>query len=513
MSVLDDYLATLGSAPIDDSDGVAREGSEQDDRTHAGQAASQWAFSAIEPALVAERTIRSLAARLDRGETSSVELVTQVLDEVSKSEALEAGWAHVNPAAVEDARSSDERRSQGELRGPLDGIPVGVKDLIHVAGQPTGCGSQHSYPGQAREDATCIAYLREAGAVIVGKTTTHEFAFGGTTPPTRNPWNPDRIPGGSSGGSGAVVGAGLVPLAIGTDTAGSVRIPASHCGAVGFIGTRGAVSTSGVATLAWSLDTVGPLTRSVHDAALVNAVMAGRDATGAAPEPTLPSVVGLPRGVLSPLDPGVEAAFTAALDTLATHGVATVDVEWPDEAALQAVGFILMMVESADFHRKRMEDPAKFDPEVAELLGLGEQISAVDYVRARRIQAAIAESSVAIFERVPVVITPTLPCPPAPYGSGTFTPLPLGEDSLPLAAAHTRYPLIANVAGLPAGTVPCGFASGLPVGLQVLGAPGTDDIVLSVMAGIESVLDTARLWEAGTHASAQHLREGNSEDA
>lgn len=513
MSVLDGYLATIGSVPIDDSDGVARRGGRRNLHLSGDEASLEWSLSPIKPALPGEGTILGLAAQLERGEISSVDIVSAVVNEVAKSDAPEVGWVHMNRAAVEDARSSDERRSRGELRGPLDGVPIGVKDLIHVAGLPTACGSQHAYPGEAAEDAPCIAHLREAGAVVVGKTTTHEFAFGGTTPPTRNPWNPDRVPGGSSGGSGAVVGAGRIPVAIGTDTAGSVRIPASYCGTVGFIGSPGVVSTSGVATLAWSLDTVGPLTRSVHDAALVNAVMAGLDPSRAIPEPTLPSVVGLPREVLSPLDPGVESAFMAALDILGTHGVATADVEWPDEAALQAVGFTLMMVESADFHRKRMEVPEKFDPEVAELLGLGEQISAVDYVRARRIQAAIAESILATFERVPVIITPTLPCQPAPYGSGTFTPLPLGEDSLPLAAAHTRYPLIANVAGLPAGTVPCGFASGLPVGLQVLGAPGTDDTVLSVMAGIESVLHDAGLWKAGTFAPAEHLHERRSEDA
>lgn len=513
MSVLDDYLATIGSAPIDDSDGVPLRSARSNAHLSGDAPSPGWTFSPIEPAPAGEGTILGLAARMDHGDVTSVELVSAMVDHVANVDAPEAGWAHVNPAAIEDARASDQRRSRGESRGPLEGIPIGVKDLIYVAGQPTGCGSQHAYPGEALEDAPCIAHLREAGAVVVGKTTTHEFAFGGTTPPTRNPWNPDRVPGGSSGGSGAVVGAGHVPAAIGTDTAGSVRIPASYCGTVGFIGSPDVVPTSGVATLAWSLDTVGPLTRSVRDAALVNAVMAGREVSGAIPEPTLPSIVGLPRGVLSPLDPGVESAFIAALDALQAHGVSTVDVEWPDEAALQAVGFVLMMVESADFHRKRMQAPEKFDPEVAELLRLGEQISATDYVRARRIQAAIAESIQAIFERVPVILTPTLPCQPAPYGSGTFTPLPLGEDSLPLATAHTRYPLLANVAGLPSGSVPCGFASGLPVGLQVMGAPGTDDTVLAVMAGIESVVNTAGLWEAGTFASAERLREGRSKDA
>ena len=513
MSVLDEYRATLAGVVIDDSvsmkaaPGVGRSANEGlgDGRVEvASDAASTAAASA---------TLLDLSLRMDDGDVASADLVSALLARAADVNMVEVGWAHTQSSALDEARSSDSRRSKGTTRGPLDGIPIGVKDLIDVEGQPTGCGSEHGYPGTATADATCIARLRAAGAVIVGKTTTHEFAFGGTTPPTRNPWNPERIPGGSSGGSGAVVGAGWVPVAIGTDTAGSVRIPASYCGTVGFIGSREDVPTSGVATLAWSLDTVGTLARSVQDAALVNAVMAGRDAREAIPRPSLPTTVGLPGAVLGPLDPGVESAFTTALAAMQERGVATIDIDWPDEEVLQAVGFILMMAESADFHRQRMTAPEKFDDEVAGLLRLGNQISATDYIRARRVQAHVTEQIMTVFERVPVIITPTLPCLPAPYGSGTFTPLPLGESLMPLAAAHTRYPLLANIAGLPAGTVPCGFASGLPVGLQVMGAAGHDEAVLSIMAGIETVLADAGLWHVGTTSTGYFDKEGRRDDA
>lgn len=500
MSGLDGYLATLASVSVTDAVGM-------DVRT-AEHAESSWTFTDLPEPDAPRGTALDLADRLNGGEVSSLELVRSVLGQPGGQAAREAGWAYLHEAAAQDAKASDERRAAGRSLGPLEGIPIGVKDLIHVAGQPTGCGSQHAYPGVADADAPCIARLRQAGAVIVGKTTTHEFAFGGTTPPTRNPWNPERIPGGSSGGSGAVVGAGQVPVAIGTDTAGSVRIPASYCGTVGFIGSRDVVPTAGVATLAWSLDTVGSLARSVADAALVNAVMAGIELSDAVPQPLLPSVVGIPREVLGPLDPGVEAAFSGALEILSTRGVATADVSWPDEDALQAVGFLLMMAESADFHRDRMRSPEKFDPEVADLLRMGQEISATDYIRARRLQAQLSREFERVFDHVPVILTPTLPCQPAPYGSGTFTPLPLGQDSMPLAAAHTRYPLIANVAGLPAGTVPCGLASGLPVGLQVMGPRGSDATVLAVMAGIERVLDEAGVWTMGATASLEIAREG-----
>jgi aspartyl-tRNA(Asn)/glutamyl-tRNA(Gln) amidotransferase subunit A len=231
---------------------------------------------------------------------------------------------------------------------------------------------------------------------------------------------------------------------------------------------------------------------------MLNAVMAQRDALQAIPQPSLPTSVGLPRAILDPLDPGVESAFTTVIELLRGNGVSLVDVDWPDDDVLQAVGFILMMAESAEFHRERMAESEKFDPEIAELLQMGNLISATDYIRARRVQVAIAEHVGQVFERVPVVITPTLPCPPAPYGSGTFTPLSVGDASMPLAAAHTRFPLLANVAGLPAGTVPCGLASGLPVGLQIIGPPGQGDLVLSAMAGIEKVLADAGIWQVGT---------------
>ena len=507
MSVLDDYLATLASVEIDDAisiEGPSRGGPD---------ASPAWVLSVRDPIPAASGTVLDLAHDLDRGDITPVDLVSEILERASHVNTLEAGWAHLSRSALKDAWASYRRRAEGNPLGPLDGIPIGVKDLIHVQGQPTGCGSQHGYPGTADADAPCIARLRSAGAVFVGKTTTHEFAFGGTTPPTRNPWNTDRIPGGSSGGSGAVVGAGWVPVAIGTDTAGSVRIPASYCGTVGFIGSRHDVPTAGVATLAWSLDTIGPLTRSVQDAALVNAVMAGREVQQAVPLRALPDKVGLPRAVLGPLDPGVESTFAAALGVLQRAGVSTVDVEWPNEELLQAVGFILMMAESADFHRQRMQAPEKFDVEVAELLRLGNEISATDYIRARRVRAHMTEQIMGIFDRAPVIITPTLPCQPAPYGSGTFTPLPLGEDSMPLAAAHTRYALLANVAGLPAGTIPCGVALGLPVGIQVMGAPGHDEVVLSVMAGIEAVLADAGLWQIGDTSIGYLEREGHRDDA
>lgn len=492
MSVLAEYLSTLQNFPVVDSRGIAKP-------SVSGSSESRLRELAVAPR-TAPRTVEALAAALDSGELTSHALVSAVLDEAADRDIDESGWAWLQQEARDEALASDERRGRGAILGPLDGIPIGVKDLFQVAAQPTGCGSRHGDASPANFDASSIARLRAAGAVVVGKTTTHEFAFGGTTPPTRNPWSRERIPGGSSGGSGAVVGAGTVPVAIGSDTAGSVRIPASYCGTVGFIGSPGVVPTDGVATLAWSLDTVGPLTRSVRDAAFVQDVMAGAESPSFDVPAMLPVRVGLPEGVLEPLDPGVAREFRSSLASWVDRGVEIVEVPWPDEDALQAVGFVVMMAEAAEYHRARMDRRELFDPEVAELLSLGARISAQDYLRALRVRSMIAAAASAVFEQVTIVATPTLPCPPAPYGSGTFTQLTVGPSSMTLAAAHTRYPLLANVAGLPAGSVPCGLASGLPVGLQVMGAPGSDRAVLSAMAGLEAILKEDGIWEAGAIA-------------
>jgi len=347
-------------------------------------------------------------------------------------------------------------------------------------------------------DAAAISRLREAGAIILGKTNTHEYAFGGTTPPTKNPWDSERIPGGSSGGSGAVLGAGMVPGALGTDTAGSVRIPAAYCGAVGFMGSYGVVPTDHVAVLAWALDHVGVLTRSVADATLMHKVVAGIPPSASSAAIGLPSVIGIPRAALEPMHPAVRTVFDEAVATLVDRGVKVVDVPWPDPELLEAVGFILMMAESAAYHRQRMQRPELFDPQVAEFLKAGGTVSVSNHIQALRVRTELALRFDKIFDGIPIVITPTLPCLPPSIDSDTYTPVDVGSEYQPLATAHTRFTLPANIAGIPAGSLPCGIQEGLPIGLQVMGRRGSDMGLLSVMAGIERVLAQEVLWQPGT---------------
>lgn len=424
-------------------------------------------------------------------------LVKSLLSRVEKREPIIEGWATIAPDLVEQADKCDQQIPSAESNKPLLGIPIGVKDLVDVAGLPTRCGSQQTTADPALNDATAISRLRDAGAIIFGKTTTHEYAFGGTTPPTKNPWDLDRIPGGSSGGSGAVLGAGMVPGAIGTDTAGSVRIPASYCGAVGFMGSYGVVPGDHVAVLAWSLDHVGAMARSVTDTELVFKVLAGIPTSPSSAPIGLPSVIGIPSAAFEPIHPAVRVAFEKGVDALIDSGVKIVEVPWPDPELLEAVGFILMMAESAAYHRQRMHRPELFDPQVAELLEQGATVSAGDHIQALRVRTQLATEFGAIFTRVAIVITPTLPCLPPAIGSGTFTPVEVGGQTQPLATAHTRFTLAANIAGVPAGSLPCGIQEGFPIGMQVMGRRGSDLGVLAVMTGIEQVFAREALWQPG----------------
>ncbi len=502
LSVLNQFIALVNQTPVADSIPPDLSPSETQDIEISiavdQDSPNPEVFLSQDPA---DFGITQLHAAYQSGALMPTNLVNSLLSRIEEREPTVQGWVVIAPDAHQMASKCDQQFPSSEPHKPLLGVPIGVKDLVDVFGLPTRCGSRQTSSDPAMIDATAISRLRDAGAIILGKTNTHEYAFGGTTPPTRNPWDPERIPGGSSGGSGAVLGAGMVPGAIGTDTAGSVRIPASYCGAVGFMGSYGAVPTDHVAVLAWSLDHVGVMARSVADTALMYEVVAGIPSTAAPAAIGLPSTIGIPRAALEPMHPAIRTAFDEAVAALVARGVKVVDVPWPDPDLLEAVGFILMMAESAAYHRERMDRLELFDPQVAELLKEGATVSAGDHIRALRVRTQLARWFDTIFGSVPIVITPTLPCLPPEIGSGTFTPVDVGSETQPLATAHTRFTLAANIAGIPAGSLPCGIDEGLPIGLQVMGRRGSDMGVLSVMAGIERVLAQEALWQSGTIAT------------
>ncbi|MFB4309469.1 amidase [Actinomadura sp. GTD37] len=415
--------------------------------------------------------------------------VEEALQRIAATDGEIRAWALVD---AEGARAQARREPDGR---PLRGVPVGVKDLIDVAGLPTGGGSRHlSGPGRERvpaADAGCVALLRRAGAVVVGKTTTHEYAFGGTTPPTRNPHDPARIPGGSSGGSAAAVAAGHVPLALGSDTGGSVRIPSAYCGTAGLVPSPGRLPGDGVLPLAWSLDRVGLIAATPGDLAGFAAALGviAPDGGGARPSGFAGLRVGVPAGTLDePIDPDVGAAVERAFAAVRDLGGEVVEVAIPHGWAAVTAGMAIILAECLDYHRERRASGDElFGADVRAMLDLAAGLPAGAYVRAQRVRRVLRGEALAALSGVDLLAMPTMPCvaPRADaVGDGT---VPVGGTEVPMAEAHLRYNALANLAALPCGTQPLGAdGRGLPIGLQWVAAPGRDDALLGAMTTFAS---------------------------
>ncbi|MEU8802349.1 amidase [Spirillospora sp. NPDC048819] len=411
--------------------------------------------------------------------------VERALERIAATDGEIRAWALV------DAEGARAQAEQGAGRGPLHGLPVGVKDLIDVAGLPTGGGSrQLSGPGRERvpaADAGCVTRLREAGAVIVGKTTTHEYAFGGTTPPTRNPHDTARIPGGSSGGSAAAVAAGHVRLALGSDTAGSVRIPSAYCGTAGFVPSPGRLPGDGVLPLAWSLDRVGLIAATAGDiAASASALGIISPAGGAARPAGFEGLrIGVPAGTLDePIDADVGAAAEEAFATVRDMGGEIVDVEIPHGWAAAAAGMTIILAECLDYHRERRGAGAEelFGADVHAMLDLAGEVPAGAYVRAQRVRNVLRGEALAALSGVDLLMMPTMPCVAPRVDAVADGMVPVGGTEVTMAAAHLRYNVLANLAALPCGTQPLGTdRDGLPIGLQWVAAPGRDATLISAM--------------------------------
>ncbi|GAA1846420.1 amidase [Actinomadura bangladeshensis] len=415
--------------------------------------------------------------------------VERALERIAATDGEVRAWALVD---AEGARAEAERNGG---RGPLRGLPVGVKDLIDVAGLPTTAGSRHlGGPGGAARsrrvpaaDAGCVARLRAAGAVIVGKTTTHEYAFGGTTPPTRNPRDTARIPGGSSGGSAAAVAAGHVRLALGSDTAGSVRIPAAYCGTAGFVPSPGRLPGDGVLPLAWSLDRVGLIAATAGDIALSASALEIIPPAGGAARPAgfQGLRVGVPAGTLDePIDPDIGAAFERALATVRDLGGDVVDVAIPHGWAAVTAGMTIILGECLDYHRERLGRGGGelFGADVRAMLDLAQEVPAGAYVRAQRVRHLLRGEALAALSGVDLLAMPTMPCVAPRADAVADGWVPVGGTEVTMAAAHLRYNVLANLAALPCGTQPLGTdRDGLPIGLQWIAAPGRDETLVSAM--------------------------------
>ncbi|WP_167759111.1 amidase [Blastococcus sp. TF02A_35] len=396
--------------------------------------------------------------------------------------------------AREDAVRAERELRGGERRGPLHGVPVALKDLVETSGIRTTGGSRILADNVPALDAPVAARLREAGTVLLGKTSTHEYAYGGTSNnphygPTRNPWDRDRIPGGSSGGSAAAVVSGTAPGAVGTDTCGSVRIPSSLCGCVGLKPTRGTVPFDGVLPLAPSLDHVGPITRTVVDAALLLDAMAGTSVGGAAvadvPRDLRGTTVGVPTEYfLDLVDPGVAAAVRASLDLLAEAGATVREVDLGDLRPLVAAIFLRVRAEAQEVHRATFPSrSADYGADLAENLARPAPTDDEREEAERVIREGVAALTAAL-GRVDVLATPTTPATAPPIGAGRV--VVAGED-LHIEEMLTGFTSAFNAAGVPALTVPCGLADGLPVGLQLVGPAGADGAVLRLGAAYEAL--------------------------
>ena len=429
--------------------------------------------------------LATASALIARREVTAAALVDFMLARIERiNPKVNAYVAVLADAAREQAAAADEELAQGRWRGPLHGVTFAVKDLIHVAGAPTTGGSRTMGGYIATRDATAVARLRAAGAIVLGKLHTHELAGGATSESelygrARNPWNTDYIPGGSSGGSAVATAAGLVHGALGTDTGGSVRMPAAFCGVVGLKGTFGRVSRSGVLARSWTMDHVGSLARTVRDAALLFQAMAGHDSADPYSSPRhVPDVMGgleegvrgLRAGVVtgeffeSGLDPEIGTAFEQAVGTLASLGVATRPVRFDLAAAAHAAGTIITLAEAASSQDEAMRTaPHEFGADIRAQLRLAEFITARQYLRALRVRAVVQKELEDVLRDVDVLVTPTTSAMPT-RSDGTTS-----AESLVLFARNMR-PF--SMPGLPAISVPAGFsAGGLPIGLQIIGRP------------------------------------------
>ena len=427
----------------------------------------------------------SLAAASDlvrRRELSPPELTVACLQRIDQVEPrINAFITLMRDEALQAAKQAEAEIAAGNYRGPLHGIPVAVKDLFATAGVRTTAGSRILADNVPAEDSEPVARLKAAGAVILGKLNLHEFAFGatGVNPHyglARNPWDTGRITGGSSSGAGAAVAAGECPAALGTDTGGSIRIPAALCGVVGLKPTFGRVSRRGVIPLSWALDHVGPLTRTVEDTAIVLGAIAGHDAgdpsSSAEPVPDYRAAlgegvhglrVGVPREYFfDGVDAEVLEAVRAAIEVLRELGAVVREVSLPHIAEAQAAVTAIMLPEALAYHQRWLaERPQDYGEDIRRRLQLALPIPAVHYVQAQRLRELMAgEWRREVFDKVDILATPAAAVPAAPIEQG----------ELQTTMSLVRFTNPFNLLGVPAVSVPCGFTrAGLPVGLQLAG--------------------------------------------
>lgn len=461
--------------------------------------------------------ISELAGRLAARELSPVELAEAHLRRIEALDPVVHAYITVTAErALDDARRAEGEIGCGDVRGPLHGLPIALKDLYDTAGIRTTGHSKVYVDRVPDADAHATARLREAGTVLLGKLSMHELATGSPDPdapfpPARNPWNPERMPSGSSSGSGAALAAGLCAGSLGSDTGGSIRGPAAWCGIVGLKPTYGLVSRRGVLPLSWTLDHAGPMARTVEDCAILLQAIAGHDPLddgsadapipdyrAALAEPVAGLRIGVPRAYLastSALSAEVLTAFDAALATLEGLGATVVTVELPYTEHIEAIGTGILVAEAYSYHepnfRTRLHD---FGKPFRDRVLRGGLWSASDYVQATRARARFCRAVADVMQGADLIATPATPttAEPFPDPSATADPsgAPMSGSGAPGRPSFTR---MFNITGQPSISVPCGFSSEtLPIGLMLSGRPFEDATVLRAAHAYERQHD----WHA-----------------
>jgi aspartyl-tRNA(Asn)/glutamyl-tRNA(Gln) amidotransferase subunit A len=437
-------------------------------------------------------TIEDFGRRLRAGTITSAQATDACLQCIEQDNPRLNAFIRVTAdEARRQAREADQEIASGRDRGPLHGVPISLKDLLDMKGVPTTAASRVREQHVATRDAAAVTHLRQAGAVLVGKTNLHEFAFGTTNEdsafgPARNPHDPSRSPGGSSGGSAASVAAGMALATIGTDTGGSIRIPAAACGLVGLKPTFGEISVDGVVPLSRTLDHVGPLTSTVADACLVyHALLGDAHASLPAPLPLHGVRLAIPRTYfLDVLDDEVRARFDEAVGRLRTAGVHVDEIEIHHTADIAPIYLHLVLADAAAYHAATLDSmPERYTPNVRIRLEMGRYVLAEDYVRAlagrdvlrREVDAALAQHD--------ALILPTLPIPAPTIGATTVQ---VGSRTEPVRNVMLRLTQPFNVTGHPAMSIPSGrTAAGLPCAVQLVGCRMQTDALLKVALACE----------------------------
>ncbi len=490
-------------------------------------------------ASVHKETAEDLARSVRDGSRSASEIARAFLERTGRTSDRLGTYLHLDPESILAAATAvDDRRKSGEPLGPLAGVPVAIKDNICIRGVPTTCGSRILEAYRPPYDAHVITRLRQAGAILFGKTNCDEFAMGSSNEnsaykPVRNPWDPERVPGGSSGGSAATVAAREAPLALGSDTGGSVRQPAAFCGVVGLKPTYGSVSRYGLVAFASSLDQIGPLARSARDAALLFDSIVGRDPRDMTSRPEAKGVdleelergvkgirIGIPGQFLGEgLDPEIRACLDQVRDGLAREGATELDVALPHARYAIATYYLIAPAEASSnlarydgvrYGLRAGNGDLRGMYETTRGLGFGREVKRrillgtyalsagyydAYYLRAQKVRTLIRRDFTEAFGKADVLLLPVTPTPPFRLGEKTEDPLAMYLNDI--------YSIPASLAGVPALSFPAGFTkSGLPIGLQLVGKPVDETTLLRVARAWEKASDAARRAPALAEAAA-----------